>query len=108
MAAKNGSPIITRVRLARHPNAFLTVDEEEEQYTVKCEVSTMNFIKQRLPHVVVPFVYAHEGPGSQRACDISAPYMLIEGFRGNTLQDMVSDLCSLPAVNPSSYYSKRV
>jgi hypothetical protein len=42
--------------------------------------------------VVVPKVYAYEGPGSRRAAAAGAMYMLLEGFYGNTLQDVAFDL----------------
>lgn len=95
MVAEDDSLIIARVRLPRHPDTLPTVNETDEQYSIACEVSTMRFVRQRLPTVVVPRVYAYEGPGSQLAADAGAVYMLIEGFYGNTLQDMVPDLCSL-------------
>ncbi|KAM6506820.1 hypothetical protein FALCPG4_018643 [Fusarium falciforme] len=95
MVAEDDSLIIARVRLPRHPDTLPTVNETDEQYSIACEVSTMRFVRQRLPTVVVPRVYAYEGPGSQLAADAGAIYMLIEGFYGNTLQDMVPDLCSL-------------
>lgn len=56
----------------------------------------MRFVRRKLSAVVIPRVYAYEGPGSQLATAAGAVYMLIEGFRGNTLQDSVPDLCGLP------------
>ena len=97
MVAEDGSLVIARVRLPRHPNTLPTVSEEDEFYAISCEVSTMHFIRQKnLPSVVVPKVYAYEGPGSRRAAAAGAIYMLLEGFYGNTLQDVAFDLCNLP------------
>ncbi|KAK8097403.1 hypothetical protein PG984_016542 [Apiospora sp. TS-2023a] len=96
MVAEDGSLVIARVRLPRHPNSLSTVSEEDERYTVACEVSTMRYVKQKLPALVVPEVYAHEGPGSQLAADAGAAFMLLEGFYGNTLQDVTEDILSLP------------
>ncbi|KAF4970792.1 hypothetical protein FZEAL_9972, partial [Fusarium zealandicum] len=96
MIAEDGSLIIARVRLPRHPDTLPTVSEADELYSIACEVSTMRFVRQKLPAVVVPRVYAYEGPGSRRATDAGAIYMLLEGFYGNTLHDVVQDLCNLP------------
>lgn len=95
MIAEDGSLIIARVRLPRHPNTISAVSEEDEIYSLECEVSTMRYVAQSLP-VVVPKVYAYESPGSPLANDAGAAYMLIEGLYGNTLQDAAPDLCSLP------------
>ncbi|KID78829.1 uncharacterized protein G6M90_00g026150 [Metarhizium brunneum] len=97
LVAEDETLVIARVRLPRHPNAAPTVSETDEQYSIACELSAMRFMRQRLSTVVVPRVYAYEGPGSQLATDAGAVYMLIEGFRGNTLQDSVPDLCGLPS-----------
>ncbi|KAK7923671.1 hypothetical protein PG985_007742 [Apiospora marii] len=96
MMAEDGSLVIARVRLPRHPNSLSTVSEEDERYALACEVATMRFVKQKLPAVVVPEVYAFEGPGSQLATEVGAAYMLLEGFYGNTLQDVTEDILSLP------------
>ena len=97
MVAEDGSLVIARVRLPRHPNTLPTVTKEDELYTVSCEISTMQFLAQKnLPSARVPKVYAYEGPGSQRATAAGAMYMLIEGFCGNTLQDIAFNLCDLP------------
>lgn len=102
LVAEDETLIIARVRLPRHPNAALTVSEKDEQYSIACELSAMRFVRQRLSTVVIPRVYAYEGPRSQLATTAGAVYMLIEGFRGNTLQDSVPDLCGLPV---SEFYS---
>lgn len=104
LVAEDDSLIIARVRLPRHPDAPPTVNEKDEQYSIACEVSAMRFVRQRLSTVAVPRVYAYEGPGSQLATDAGAMYMLIEGFRGNTLQDTVPDLCKLPVSEFLFYY----
>ncbi|CRK32678.1 hypothetical protein BN1723_016301 [Verticillium longisporum] len=96
MIAEDASLVIARVRLPRHPDILSTVTEEDENYSIACEVSTMQFVAQNLPAVVVPKVYAYEGSGSQLATDAGAIYMLLEGFYGNTLQDIALDLCILP------------
>jgi hypothetical protein len=96
LVAEDGSLVIARVRLPRHPNTLPTVSEEDEFYAISCEVSTTHFVGQKnLPSVVVPKAYAYEGPGSRRAAAAGAMYMLLEGFYGNTLQDVEFDLCSL-------------
>ncbi|GAB0139139.1 hypothetical protein EsDP_00007353 [Epichloe bromicola] len=96
MVAEDDSLMIARVRLLRHPDSLSTISEEDELYAIACEVSTMRFVGRNLSTVVVPEVYAYEGPGSQLATDAGAIYMLLEGFYGNTLQDVAPDLCSLP------------
>ncbi|KAK8149917.1 hypothetical protein G3M48_005009 [Beauveria asiatica] len=55
----------------------------------------MKFMRQNLPAVSIPCIYAYEGPGSQLAADAGATYMLLEGFYGNTLQDVEFDMCNL-------------
>ncbi|KAG8416267.1 hypothetical protein J3458_006863 [Metarhizium acridum] len=56
----------------------------------------MRLVEQKLPGVVVPRVYAYEGPGSQLAAGAGGVYMLLEGFYGNTLRDVGPDMSSLP------------
>lgn len=111
LVAEDDSLVIARVRLPRHPDIPQTVSEEDEEYSIACEVSTMRFVRQRLLNVVVPQVFAYEGPGSQLATHAGAIYMLIEGFRGNTLRDVVPDLCNLPVsdslcLSPSAVLTK--
>ncbi len=102
MVAEDHSLIIARVRLPRHPDLPATVREEDESYSIACEVATMEFVRQRVPAVPVPCVYACEGSGSQLAADAGAVYMLLEGFRGNTLQDVEFDICKLPVSKAKS------
>lgn len=104
MVAEDGSLVIARVRLPRYPNTLPTVSEDEF-YAISCEVPTMRFVGQKnLPPVVVPKVYAYEGPGSRRAAAAGAMYMLLEGFYGNTLQDVAFDLCSLPVSKDPAFW----
>ncbi|KAJ5348335.1 uncharacterized protein N7506_001588 [Penicillium brevicompactum] len=105
MVAEDGTLVIARVRLPWHPKTLPTVSEEDELYAISCEVSTMQFVaKKTLSSVVVPKVYVYEGPGSQRAIAAGAIYMLIEGFCGNTLRDVASDICDLPLSSVSFLY----
>lgn len=107
MIAEDGSLVIARVRLPRHPDTRSTVSEGDELYSIACEVATMQFVRQNLPAVTVPRVYAYEGPGSQLAVDAGAIYMLLEGFYGNALQDIEFDMCHLP-VGCFSHYTTLV
>jgi hypothetical protein len=95
MVAEDDSLVIASVRLPRHPDVPATVREEDEAYSIACEVATMEFVRQRLSEISVPCLYTYEGPGSQLAADAGAAYMLLEGFYGNTLQDVAFDTCSL-------------
>ncbi|KAI1755397.1 hypothetical protein F4782DRAFT_403614 [Xylaria castorea] len=95
MVAEDRSLVIARVRLSRHPSIPVTVTEEDEAYAIACEVATMEFIRQKLSAVSLPCVCAYEGAGSQLAAHVGAPYMLLEGFYGITLQDVEFDICNL-------------
>lgn len=96
MVAEDGSLIIARVRLPRHPSLPATCSDEDERYLIDCEVATMNFVRQNLPGVKIPRLYAYEGAASSLAAAAGAAYMLLEGFYGNTLQDIEFDICNLP------------
>ena len=96
MVGGDGSLVIARVRLPRHPDTPVWVSSEDEAYAASCEVAAMEFVRRRLPSVRVPAVYAYEAPGSVRAGEVGASYMLIEGFYGNTLMDVAFDMCQLP------------
>lgn len=96
MVAEDESLIIARVRLPKHPDTPAKLSEEDEAYSVGCEVATMAYIGQSLTSVKLPHVHAYEAAGSNRASALGAPYMLIEGFYGNTLQDVEFDICDLP------------
>lgn len=95
MIAEDNSLVIARVRLPRHPDTPSTVSEEDEQYSIACELATMAFVRQSLSAITIPQIFAYEGPGSQLAADAGAVYMLLEGFYGNTLRDVESDMCNL-------------
>ncbi|KAF2498506.1 hypothetical protein BU16DRAFT_570967 [Lophium mytilinum] len=90
------SLVIARVRLPRHPESNERVSDESELYAIECEVATMQFVHERITSVPSPCLYAYATPGSQQATDVGACYMLIEGFYGNTLQDVKFDICDLP------------
>lgn len=96
MIAEDGSLVIARVRLPRHPDLPATVREEDEAYGIACEVATMESVRQGLSAIPVPCLYAYEGPGTRLAADVGATYMLLGGFYGNTLQDVEFDICKLP------------
>ena len=102
MVAEDESLIIARLRLPRHPDAPTTVADDDESYAIDCEITTMKFVRQKLPHIPVPHVYAYESPESHLALAAGASYMLIEGFYGNTLQDVESDICNLSVRNTTS------
>lgn len=84
---KDGKLVIARVRSS---------SDLAEAYAIECEIATMSFVRARLPRVRLPAVYAYETPGSERTSTTGAPYMLLEGFYGNTLQDGAADFFSLP------------
>lgn len=94
MIAEDGRLVTARVRLPQHPLTPSNISEKDEQYAITCEVATTRLVRQRLPKLAVPLVYAYESPRSQLAINAGAAYILIEGFYGNTLQDVVPDLCS--------------
>jgi hypothetical protein len=96
LLADDGRLVIARVRLPRHPDSTDTIDESSELYSMECEVATMKFLQGDIISVPFPRLYAYEGPGSQKAADVGAAYMLIEGFYGNTLQDVQFNICELP------------
>jgi len=100
LLAADGRLIIARVRLPRHPDSTDGANEHSELYSIECEVATMKFFHENVTGVPFPRLYAYEAPGSQRAAIVGAAYMLIEGFYGNTLQDVQFNICELP-VRPS-------
>jgi hypothetical protein len=65
----------------------------------------MKFLHENVTGVPFPKLYAYEGLGSQRAANVGAAYMLIEGFYGNTMQDVQFNICELP-VRLFSYSSR--
>ncbi|KAJ2989404.1 hypothetical protein NUW58_g3484 [Xylaria curta] len=92
---KTGALLLPEFACPATPDIPVTVTAEDEAYTIECEVATMEFIRQRLTAVSLPRVYTYEGVGSQLAAHAGAPYMLLEGFYGNTLQDVEFDICNL-------------
>jgi hypothetical protein len=90
--------VIARVRLPRHPDLPATVTEEDEAYAMLCECCVMEFVREEFPSFSFPTarLYGFAGPGSEGAAEVGAPYMLIEGFCGNSLQDVEPDICNLP------------
>lgn len=63
---------------------------------MQCEVATMQYVKLKLPSVKILSIYAFASPGSQHAQEAGTPYMLIEGFYGNSLLDAIFDMTQLP------------
>ncbi|CAK7267749.1 hypothetical protein SEPCBS119000_002710 [Sporothrix epigloea] len=96
LVAADGRLIIARVRLPQHPDSSVDRSLDDERYRIECEVATMYYVRQTLPNVKLPRVYAHEPAGSDRATAAGAPYMLLEGFYGNTLFDVKFDMRQLP------------
>jgi hypothetical protein len=96
LVAADGRLIIARVRLPRHPDSTDGVNEHSEMYSIQCEVATMKFLHENFKSVPFPRLYAYEDTRSQRAANVGAAYMLIEGFYGNTMQDKQFDICELP------------
>ena len=96
MVTEDGSLVIARVRLPRHPDTPSTVNKEDEAYVIKCEAATMQFVRQRLSAISIPDVYAYEPAGSPLAAKAGAAYMLLEGFYANTLHSTEFNICNLP------------
>ena len=97
LVADDETLVIARVRLPRHPDSSDQADEESEWYCIECEVATMKFLQSRVKNVSFPRLHAYVPPGSTQAADVGACYMLIEGFCGNTLQDVHLDITTLSA-----------
>ncbi|KAI9751015.1 MAG: hypothetical protein M1815_001460 [Lichina confinis] len=83
LTAEDGALFIARVRLPPHPDIIQTTDET---HSIECEVTTMLFISDLNLRLRSPKLFAFEKKGSPWASLVKAPYMLIEGFYGNTLQ----------------------
>ncbi|CEJ92429.1 hypothetical protein VHEMI08083 [[Torrubiella] hemipterigena] len=96
MVAEDGSLVIARVRLPRHPNATIILSEDDQLLAIESEVNAMTFVKARFPEIAIPEIYAYEKSGSELATLAGASYMLIEGFYGNNLQDVEFNICVLP------------
>ncbi|KAH6624982.1 hypothetical protein B0J18DRAFT_479693 [Chaetomium sp. MPI-SDFR-AT-0129] len=86
--------LVARVRLPKHPESNAT--DADEEYLIQCEVATMKFLRANSRTVPLPTLYAYEAPGSVRAINAGATYMLIEGFYGNSLQDIDHSIYNLP------------
>jgi len=95
--------LIARVRLPKHPESNAT--DTDEEYLIQCEVATMEFLRANVGIVLLPKLYVYEAPGSARAINAGAIYMLIEGFYGNSLQDIDHSIYNLPVgFNPPLPY----
>ncbi|EJT74690.1 hypothetical protein GGTG_08528 [Gaeumannomyces tritici R3-111a-1] len=86
--------LVARVRLPKHPESNAT--DTDEEYLIQCEVATMSFLRANVRTVPLPELYAYEAPGSTRAINAGATYMLIQGFYGNSLQDIDQSIYDLP------------
>jgi len=91
LVADDGTLFIARMRLPPHPEATGYLDDS---LRIDCELATMNYVRSRTS-IPVPKVFAYEKEGSAKAHIVGAPYMIIEGFRGTTLQDSI-DLFDIP------------
>ncbi|ATY63594.1 hypothetical protein A9K55_008939 [Cordyceps militaris] len=83
LVAEDGSLVIARVRLPRHPEVSLTATDNDLEYAIECEIATMRYVRSKLPNVTIPRIYAYEPAGS--------PPQL-----GNMLLDMEYDMTRLP------------
>jgi hypothetical protein len=86
--------LVVRVRLPNHPESSAT--DADEGYLMQCEVATMKFLRANARTVPIPELYAYEAPGSTWAINAGAAYMLIQGFYGNSLQDIGQSIYNLP------------
>ncbi|KAL6891163.1 hypothetical protein HDV57DRAFT_513613 [Trichoderma longibrachiatum] len=94
VAPDQGRFLIARVRLPNHPAS--DAPEGADEYLIQCEVATMRFLQAKVTTIPMPRLYAYEASGSTRAIAVGATYMLIEGFHGNTLQDINLNIHNLP------------
>ncbi|KAF2237031.1 hypothetical protein EV356DRAFT_481390 [Viridothelium virens] len=95
LVANDGRLVIARARLPRHPDTPSTVTVEDETYSMQCEAATLKFLSKNVTSIPFPHLYAYAAPKSRSAIQAGAAYMLIEGFYGNTLQDVQFDICQL-------------
>lgn len=68
----------------------------------------MRFLQANVTTIPFPTLFAYEAPGSAKAVKVGAAYMLIEGFYGNTLQDVDHSIYDLPVCSsalPNNYSS---
>lgn len=96
LVGEDGTLVIARVRLPRHPDAPPTVTDEDMEYATQCEIATMRCVRDRVPSITIPKIYAYEPGDSPKAKEAGGAYMIMEGFRGNTLLDMEFDMTQLP------------
>lgn len=96
LVAADGTLAIARVRLPRHPETPPTITDQDTAYATQCEIATMRYVRSKLTDIAMPQVYAYEAADSSRAREVGAAYMIIEGFRGNTLFDVAFDMTQLP------------
>lgn len=96
LTAEDGALLIARVRLPPHPD---TIQAAGEAYTMECEAATMRFVSDSNLRLPSPKLFAFEDRASAWASQVGAPYMLIEGLYGNTLQDVEFDICNLPVIS---------
>jgi hypothetical protein len=94
LVAPDDRLLVARVRLPKHPESYAS--DADEEYLIQCEVATMEFLRSNVRTVPMPTLYAYEAPGTARAINAGAPYMLIEGFYGNSLQDVDHGFYNLP------------
>ncbi|KAK0628687.1 hypothetical protein B0T17DRAFT_162148 [Bombardia bombarda] len=94
LVAPDNRFLVARVRLPKHPESNAT--DADEEYLIQCEVATMKYLRANIRTVPLPKLYAYEPPGSVRAISAGAAYMLIEGFYGNSLQDIDHSIYNLP------------
>jgi len=94
LVAPDDRLLVARVRLPKHPESNAT--DADEEYLIQCEVATMEFLRGSVRTVPLPRLHAYEAPGSARAISAGATYMLIEGFYGNSLQDIDHSIYNLP------------
>ncbi|KAL7816781.1 hypothetical protein V8C44DRAFT_263466 [Trichoderma aethiopicum] len=103
-SSSDDSFLIARIRLPQHPENKHSDDEEE--YLMQCEVATMAFLVETIKSIPMPKLYAYEPPSSTRAADVGAAYMLIQGFYGNTLQDVNLNIYNLPITTQEHIYAQ--
>ncbi|KAK4033372.1 hypothetical protein C8A01DRAFT_50020 [Parachaetomium inaequale] len=94
---------VARVRLPKHPESNAT--DADEECLIQCEVA-MKFLRANARTVPLPELYAYEAPGSIRAINTGAAYMLIQGFYGNSLQDIGQSIYNLPVSNQEHVFAQ--
>ncbi|KAK4121074.1 hypothetical protein N657DRAFT_636113 [Parathielavia appendiculata] len=69
------------LELVAADGSLIIARQQDELYSIACEVATMQFVRRKLPAVTVPCVYAYEGPGSPFAADAGAVSAAIHRVR---------------------------